>query len=108
MNRHPHEWAEPNRIDARFIHQGSGLFIDLTALSIVDGNVFRTKCPHTFQCEDLLPLQWSRIEDVPIFVPHAVEKILVAEYGEQVIGQTEYGSYRFHSISGLWEEEDRI
>ncbi len=102
MNCHPRDWAEPNRIDGRFIHRGSGAFIDLTVLSVVQENLFRTKCPHTFYSDDLFPLDFSEIEGVPIYVPHAVERILVAEYGEKVIGQTEYGDYRFDSATGVW------
>jgi len=102
-NRHFHDQIEPNRIDGRFIHTPTGLFIDLTALAPSGEGVLSTKCPHHYREEDLFPLHRTEIEGFPIFVPHRVDLVLEQEYGPRSTREPSHGRWKFNGLSRSWE-----
>jgi phosphorylcholine metabolism protein LicD len=102
LNRTYREWTEPNRIDARFIDRQNGLYIDITALSKTGDKTFITKCPHSYEEEDLLPLQDTEIEGVPVFVPRNVPWVLTKEYGHTAVELPFYRNYFFDRDLRIW------
>jgi len=112
-NRGPRDTVEENKIDARFIDRATGLYLDVTALRPAparsDGHAcVRTKCPHVYRIHDLLPLQASVIDDVPVQVPRNVEAVLVQEYGERVLERTVFRGWRFDRARDAWVEGSEL
>lgn len=103
LNEHHEDRLEPNRIDARFIHIPTGLFIDITCLRAGGGDVLFTKCPHRYRVEDLLPLAETRLCDVPVYVPNRVAAVLAQEYGSAAIKCPVYGPWEFNALTRTWE-----
>ncbi len=93
---------EQNKIDARFIHTRTGIFIDITALALLPDGRLGTKCPHAYQVDQLFPLSQSEIEGVAISVPHKVEEVLSQEYGIGAVANPNYGSWRFSHKEKTW------
>jgi hypothetical protein len=101
-NRNFRDGTEPNKIDARFIHTPTGIFIDITALAMLSDGRLGTKCPHVYREEDLFPLQLSEIEGVPVWVPSHVEEVLSQEYGRRAVTDPKYRNWRFDAEAGSW------
>jgi hypothetical protein len=100
-NSHHSQNEEMNRIDARFIHCPTGLFIDITALAEI-AETFRTKCPHVYNREDLFPLQAAKIEHVDVHVPARVVQVLEGEYGRRSTTQPFFGPWEFSGLERQW------
>ena len=95
-------WARgQNVIDARWIDVATGVFVDITALSTDQGHqdqdqdqpggeVWRCKNMHGYWTTDLYPLRETEFEGVPAWVPREYEEILVEEYGERSLTETEW------------------
>ena len=93
-------WTERNRgdglniIDARWIDEQSGLYIDITALSETHADtlpgVWSCKNDHRYKIRDLYPLRQTMFEGVPANVPYAYVQILEEEYGKKALVTTEY------------------
>lgn len=112
-NRHPRETIEENKIDARFVDRATGLYLDVTALRPVpaagDGEArVATKCPHSYRVADLMPLQASELEGVPVHVPRDVEAVLVQEYGERVLTRRVFRGWRFDEARNAWVEGSEL
>lgn len=108
-NRHPREKAEENKIDARFVDRGTGLYLDVTALRPIpaaeDGEPrVATKCPHVYRVGDLLPPVSSDLDGVPVHVPRNVAAVLVQEYGERVLERRVFRGWRFDPARNAWVE----
>ncbi len=86
-----------NIIDARWIDQRSGLFIDITGLSetepVTAPGLLRCKNDHRYRPADIYPLRHSTLEGVPVKVPHKAEHILVEEYERKALEVTEFHGY---------------
>lgn len=68
-------------IDARFIDQKSGLYIDLTAVSYdAQKQGLHCKTPHYYSVTELFPLQRTNFTGVSIWVPNQPLSILAREY----------------------------
>ena len=105
LNKTHSDWAEPNRIDARFIDTRNGLYIDITALHVFDGRRLSTKCPHIFEEEQFFPLRGSTLAGIPVFVPADVETVLQQEYGNEVLTRMEFNGYAFDRTDLLWKPD---
>ena len=102
LNRHHHENFEPNRIDARFIHTPTGLFIDISLIVRSAPGLWSTKCPHHYREEDLFPLRETEVGGIPIHVPHRPDRVLEQEYGPNAIREPYYGPWVFNALTRSW------
>lgn len=108
-NRRPHDTIEENKIDARFVDRGTGLYLDVTALRPIaaaeDGEPrVATKCPHVYRVADLMPLEASELDGVPVHVPRNVAAVLAQEYGERVLERSVFRGWRFDREMNAWVE----
>ncbi|WP_200273299.1 LicD family protein [Luteolibacter pohnpeiensis] len=103
FNRHPFENRDPNKIDARFIHVPTGLFIDITALYPVGESDLITKCPHRYRAQDLFPLVKSEVNGISVHVPHQVDRVLEQEYGRHAISEPTYRDWHLNALAKQWE-----
>jgi hypothetical protein len=81
-----------NVIDARLISKQFGFFIDITFLTFnkfISGKYRKTivncKSPHYYDINDILPLKEDKFNGIDIFVPNNIEKVLISEYGINVL-----------------------
>lgn len=81
-----------NVIDARLISKQFGFFIDITFLTLnkfMSGKNKKTivncKSPHYYDINDILPLKEDKFNGIDIFVPNNIEKVLISEYGINVL-----------------------
>ncbi|KAJ3071451.1 hypothetical protein HK102_006431, partial [Quaeritorhiza haematococci] len=58
-----------NVIDARVIDTRTGLYLDITALAVVDDKL-ACKSPHQYTYDEVFPLHSTMIEGVPVWRPH--------------------------------------
>jgi hypothetical protein len=83
-----------NIIDARWIDIRNGLFIDITGLSETHPDtspgVWSCKNYHRYKTSELYPMRETVFEGVPTKVPYAYDKILVDEYKEKALVDTEF------------------
>jgi hypothetical protein len=83
-----------NIIDARWIDLRNGLFIDITGLSEThpDKNPGQWSCKnyHRYDTAELYPMRETMFEGVPAKVPYNYDKILVDEYNEKALIETEF------------------
>jgi hypothetical protein len=86
-----------NIIDARWIDVQNGLFIDITGLSETHPDskpgVWSCKNYHKYRVTDLYPMRESVFEGVSAKVPYAYDKILIKEYKEKALVDTEFEGY---------------
>jgi hypothetical protein len=80
--------VDSNRIDARWVDMQTGLYIDITALSLSRdkaGNqaVLRAKDRHAYLEKHVVSQQRSTFEGFDVLVPKAAESMLAQEYGEK-------------------------
>jgi hypothetical protein len=106
LNIHHTNDIEPNRIDARLIHKGTGVYIDITALLQSQPEVLCTKCPHYFYYYDIYPLRSTYLNGVEVSVPARVKTVLHEEYGSRCTEQEEFGGWRFDRAIRLWVPTD--
>lgn len=91
-------FPDANTIDARWIDMQTGLFADITALSMntvrgddhSNGKLFRAKDGHEYSESDIYPLHCSTFEGCSVLVPYGAERILVREYGKQALTETTF------------------
>jgi hypothetical protein len=83
-----------NLIDARWIDTRNGLFIDITGLSEVHPDthpgVWSCKNYHMYKTDELYPMRETMFEGVRAKVPYNYDKILVDEYREKALIDTEF------------------
>jgi hypothetical protein len=86
-----------NIIDARWIDQDNGLFIDITGLSETHPDTapgtWVCKNYHRYKTDDLYPMRETVFEGTIAKVPYAYDKILVEEYKEKALVVTEFEGY---------------
>lgn len=109
-----------NHIDARFVDVDSGIYIDITALSKSNFNlpdeykknpivikndanaeVFNDRRKHFYTLEQLLPLHYSMMGGVPVFVPNQIEERLRFEYSKG-LDSYEFKDWYFVPKIQLW------
>lgn len=83
-----------NVIDARWIDTRNGLYIDITGLSETrpdtHPNVWRCKNEHDYKVADLFPMRETMFEGVFAKVPYQYDKILMEEYHESALVNTNF------------------
>jgi hypothetical protein len=93
-----------NIIDARWIDTRNGLFIDITGLAETHPDtkpgIWSCKNYHRYHTSELYPLRETIFEGVPAKVPYNYDKILVDEYKEKALVDTEYAGYVHVHIRG--------
>ncbi|TKA61327.1 hypothetical protein B0A49_11068 [Cryomyces minteri] len=93
-----------NIIDARWIDVRNGLYVDITGLSEthpdVQPGVWSCKNYHRYRTSDLYPLRDSVFEGVRAKIPYAYGRILIDEYREQALIDTEYEGH-------FWSQDRR-
>lgn len=80
-----------NVIDARWIDLETGLYVDITAVSIAEisandetsVNVVEAKDGHQYLESDVFPLEHTTFEDTKVLVPKNATKVLIREYGRK-------------------------
>ncbi|KAF2128885.1 hypothetical protein P153DRAFT_263385, partial [Dothidotthia symphoricarpi CBS 119687] len=93
-----------NIIDARWIDVRNGLFIDITGLSEthpdINPGIWSCKNYHHYKTDEIYPMRETMFEGVPAKVPYAYDSILVAEYRESALVNTNFNGH-------LWSAEKR-
>ena len=82
-----------NVIDGRWIDVWTGLFIDITAVRVLDGSkgkILASKDKHQEKTQDLFPLRNSLFEGTPVKVPYNYAKLLADEYGTKALTKLEH------------------
>lgn len=82
-----------NVIDGRWIDVWTGLFIDITAVRVLDGSqgkILASKDRHQEKTRDLFPLRDSLFEGVPVKVPYNYARMLADEYGSKALTKLEH------------------
>lgn len=86
-----------NIIDARWIDTRNGLFIDITGLSEIHPDthpgVWSCKNYHMYRTAELYPMRETMFEGVMAKVPYEYDKILVDEYKETALIETNFNGY---------------
>lgn len=117
-----------NHIDARFIDVDSGIYIDITGLAkstanlpeeyaknpiVQKGNddedveVYNDCRKHFYTFDQLLPLHYSMLGGVPIFVPNSIEARLRFEYPKG-LDDYEYNGWYFVPKLKLWVMKNKL
>ena len=90
-----------NVIDARVISKKNGVFIDITFLTPTDDEkIVRCKSPHYYDIKDINPLKKTKFEGITVYVPNNIEKILVDNYGQNVLTPSNLDGWKFKD--GRW------
>jgi hypothetical protein len=83
-----------NIIDARWVDVRNGLFIDITGLGKTSpdlrSSIWSCKNYHNYEIKDLYPMRTTMFEGVQAKVPYAYDKILLEEYQETALVNTEF------------------
>jgi hypothetical protein len=83
-----------NIIDARWIDVSNGLFIDITGLSETHPDTapgtWVCKNYHRYKTSDLYPMRETVFEGVAAKVPYSYDSILVEEYKEKALVETNF------------------
>ena len=76
-----------NVIDARFIDQESGFYIDITGLSNLDlrDDVVIDKSPHAYPHSFIYPLIRTTLDGIPVWRPNDVHSCLTKEFDYQLL-----------------------
>ncbi|CUS20400.1 LAQU0S01e05754g1_1 [Lachancea quebecensis] len=94
-----------NVIDARFIDVETGLYIDLTSISMVGDSAdyqFGDKNHHSYSSIDLLsPVRETMYEGSKTYIPAAVQNILSDEYPSG-LSKMEYKDYVYNKTLSGW------
>lgn len=98
-----------NRIDARWIDTGIGLFIDITTLrhnktaaAEGDDESMIVKDRHHYLYDDIYPLREGIFESAPAWIPYSYGDILIEEYGDQALSDIYHDHHRFDPERGKW------
>ncbi|CAI5758977.1 unnamed protein product [Candida verbasci] len=116
-----------NHIDARFIDIDTGSYIDITGIGLSNEEaperyneliiqnesesklpqVYNCRYPHFYSYEEIIPLRFTMMGGVPLYVPNQIETILKQEY---VKGLTSYDYEGFYFIDklNLWIHYSKI
>ncbi|KAL1997401.1 hypothetical protein VTN49DRAFT_841 [Thermomyces lanuginosus] len=95
-----------NIIDARWIDTRSGLYIDITGLSVLQPDkapdVWECKNRHKYRTEDLYPMRRSTFEGMSALIPYNYQDILTEEYGDKALAKTAFLAHTWDPNKGLW------
>ncbi|KAJ3127690.1 hypothetical protein HK098_005926 [Nowakowskiella sp. JEL0407] len=86
--------AESNKIDARVIDTHSGMYMDLTVLAKLKGQVL-CKSPHFYVHDDIFPLKSTIFEGIVIWRPNHALMLLRREYRKGAL-KTPHYAYKKH------------
>ena len=110
-----------NHIDARFIDIDTGSYIDITGLGVSDEpapekysemiaeseragevkKVYNCRNLHFSLYNELLPLRFTMMGGVPLYIPNRIEEILRDEYSQGMTSYT-YEGFFFVDAINLW------
>jgi hypothetical protein len=83
-----------NIIDARWIDTSNGLYIDITALSLLHPedlpDTLECKNWHQYRSGEIYPLRESLFDGVPVMIPYKYQEILLDEYSFGALAKTKY------------------
>lgn len=117
-----------NHIDARFVDVDSGIYIDITGLAKSPANlpeeyektpivqkpkddgeveVYNDRRKHFYTFDQLLPLHYSMMGGVPLFVPNQIEERLRFEYSHGLDDYEFHGWYFVPKLQ-LWVMTDKL
>lgn len=117
-----------NHIDARFVDVDSGIYIDITGLAKSPANlpddykkagilqkndndaeaeVYNDRRKHFYTFEQLLPLHYSQMGGVPLYVPNQIESRLRFEYSKGLVDYEYHGWYFVPKLQ-LWVTVDKL
>lgn len=118
-----------NHIDARFIDIDTGLYIDITGLSVSDAeipeefendkdlvqisqegrgtDVYNDRRKHFYKHKQLSPLKYSMLGGVPVFLPFDITNRLMFEYPKGITN-LEFHSWYYIPKLRLWVEKARL
>lgn len=98
-----------NKIDARWVDTDTGLFIDITTLrrnltaeALGIEGAMMIKDRHHYMYDDIYPLRETEFEGAPAKVPFAYAELLVEEYGDKALTQTNFNNHRFDTEKQEW------
>lgn len=115
---HRSKTENENHIDARFIDIDTGLYIDITGLGIsedpapdkyqemialaeAEGSprpVYNCRNAHFYSYDELLPLRFTMMGGVPLYVPNKIAELLKDEYS---LGMTSYSYNGFYFVDAI-------
>lgn len=120
-----------NHIDARFIDVDSGMYIDITGLSVSpakvpdefendkellrisktsefkDDEIYNDRRKHFYKHGQLSPLRYSQLGGVPLFIPNDITKRLSFEYPKGVTSPEFNGWYYIPQLA-MWVHKDEL
>ena len=103
-----------NVIDARWIDTENGLFIDISTvrpdtIKRSEGvrGALMCKDKHAYLEQDIFPLRDSVFEGIRVKIPFEYSKLLVEEYGEQSLTNTDFLGYHFDEEKKAWEQSSK-
>ncbi|KAF2855124.1 hypothetical protein T440DRAFT_386529 [Plenodomus tracheiphilus IPT5] len=99
-----------NIIDARWIDMRNGLFIDITGLSEIHPDthpgIWSCKNYHMYKTAELYPMRETMFEGVRAKVPYEYDKILVDEYQEKALIETNFNGHRWDMQLREWVQTE--
>ncbi|KPM45583.1 hypothetical protein AK830_g907 [Neonectria ditissima] len=90
-----------NIIDARWIDQSNGMYIDITVLREREADrpgIWSCKNKHRYKSQDLWPMRLTEFEGVKARIPYNFEMILIDEYQTKSLVAEEWQGYGFFNI----------
>ncbi|KAI8943614.1 hypothetical protein NX059_001603 [Plenodomus lindquistii] len=99
-----------NIIDARWIDMRNGLFIDITGLSEIHPDthpgIWSCKNYHMYRTTELYPMRETMFEGVRAKVPYDYDKILIDEYQEKALIETNFNGHRWDMELREWVQTE--
>lgn len=88
-----------NKIDARIIDSRTGIFLDMTALWSVYWNpgALQCKTPWKISYQSINPLERTKFNGVPTWVPSRPRDVLELEYGTSALVKPLYRTFMFNN-----------
>lgn len=99
-----------NIIDARWIDTRNGLFVDITGLSEIHPDthpgIWSCKNYHMYRTDELYPMRETMFEGVRAKVPYDYDKILIDEYQEKALIETNFNGHRWDTQLREWVQTE--
>ncbi|KAJ5658362.1 uncharacterized protein N7484_002011 [Penicillium longicatenatum] len=99
-----------NIIDARWIDIDTGLYIDITGLSLLEPDtepgVWGCKNFHKYRVGDIYPLRRTSFEGVQAKVPFGYDTVLLEEYSEQALINTKFHNHTWFPELTEWISDE--
>ncbi|KAK7413635.1 mannosyltransferase [Neonectria punicea] len=98
-----------NIIDARWIDQSNGMYIDLTVLrerEVDRPGIWSCKNKHRYKSQDLWPMRVTEFEGVKARIPYNFEMILIDEYQTKSLVTEEWQGHHWNRDIKQWVKMD--